>query len=58
MLSVQLFSLGVLALQAKQYFEELFHFATRLHSQSWELERLLAEQAAAADGAPADVAED
>lgn len=42
MLAVQLFSLGVLALQVKQYFEELFHFGTRVYSQSRELERLLA----------------
>jgi glycosyltransferase involved in cell wall biosynthesis len=42
LLSAQLFSLGVLALQAKQYFEELFHFGTRLYSHSRELERLLA----------------
>jgi glycosyltransferase involved in cell wall biosynthesis len=35
-LSVQLFSLGVLALQVKQYFEELFHFGTRVYSQSRE----------------------
>ena len=46
-LSVQLLSLGVLALQAKQYFEELFHFATRVYAHSLELERLLSERAAA-----------
>ena len=46
-LSVQLLSLGVLALQAKQYFEELFHFGTRVHAHSLELERLLSERAAA-----------
>jgi glycosyltransferase involved in cell wall biosynthesis len=40
MLSVQLFSLGVVALQMKQYFEELFHFGTRVYSQARELERL------------------
>lgn len=44
-LSVQLLSLGVLALQAKQYFEELFHFQTRAYAQSLELERILAERA-------------
>ena len=44
-LCVQLFSLGMLALQAKQYFEELFHFGTRVYSHSQELERQLTEQA-------------
>jgi hypothetical protein len=43
-LAVQLFSLGVLALQVKQYFEELFHFGTRVYAQSRELERLLQER--------------
>ena len=42
MLSVQLFSLGILALQVRQYFEEMFHFGTRVHSHSRELERLMA----------------
>jgi glycosyltransferase involved in cell wall biosynthesis len=42
-LSMQLFSLGVLALQSKEYFEELFHFTTRLHAQGRELERVIAE---------------
>ena len=49
MLSVQLLSLGVLALQAKVYFEELFHFTTRVYSQSWDLEQLVAERMAARD---------
>jgi len=44
MLSVQLFGLGVLALQFKQYFEELFHLGTRVYSNSRELERLLLER--------------
>ncbi len=44
LLSVQLFSLGVVALQNKQYFEELFHFSTRLYAQTRELERLLSRQ--------------
>lgn len=44
-LSVQLLSLGVLALQAKVYFEELFHFGTRVHAHSLALERLLSERA-------------
>jgi len=39
LLSVQLFSLGVLALQAKEYFEELFHFATRVHADARERDR-------------------
>lgn len=40
-LAVQLFSLGILALQVKQYFEELFHFGTRVYAHSRELERLM-----------------
>lgn len=48
MLSVQLFSLGILALQVKQYFEEMFHFGTRVHSQARELERLVSRLSAAA----------
>jgi hypothetical protein len=52
LLSVQLFSLGVLALQVKQYFEELFHFGTRVFAHSRELERLLAERAAQAEAPP------
>jgi glycosyltransferase involved in cell wall biosynthesis len=47
LLSVQLLSLGILALQSKQYFEELFHFGTRVYAQSQELERLLSDLAAA-----------
>jgi glycosyltransferase involved in cell wall biosynthesis len=42
-LTFQLFSLGILALQAKQYFEELFHFTTHVYSHSRELERKLGE---------------
>ncbi len=42
LLSVQLLSLGVLALQAKVYFEELFHFTTRVYSRTWDLELLAA----------------
>jgi hypothetical protein len=41
LLSVQLFSLGVLALQFKQYFEELFHFGTRVFTQVRDIERRL-----------------
>ncbi len=44
LLSVGLIGLGVLALQLKVYFEELFHLGTRLYSSSRELERLLAER--------------
>jgi len=47
MLSVQLISLGVLALQAKQYFEELFTSETRAYAQGLrvedKLDRILAE---------------
>ena len=43
-LSVQLFSLGILALQVKHNFEELVHFSSRLYARSRELERLLAVQ--------------
>jgi hypothetical protein len=54
MLAVQLFSLGILAVQVKQYFEELFHFETRVYAQSLELERLLAERGPGADEARHD----
>lgn len=47
--AIQLFGLGVLALQGKQYFEELFHLGTRVYSNSRDVERLLAER----DGDPA-----
>ena len=30
MLAIQLFSLGILALQSKRYFEELFHLGTTI----------------------------
>jgi len=49
LLSVQLISLGVLALQFKQYFEELFHFGTRAYAQARELERRIEEREAAQD---------
>jgi glycosyltransferase involved in cell wall biosynthesis len=39
LLAVQLASLGVLALQAKHYFEELFHLGTRLVALAQNLER-------------------
>jgi len=55
MLSVQLFSLGVVALQAKQYFEELFHFETRVYSHARELERLMARQAELLERADATI---
>ena len=48
LLSVQLFSLGMLALQAKQYFEELFHFGTRVYAHTQELEKRLDERAQSA----------
>ncbi len=51
MLAVQLFSLGVISHQVKQYFEELFHFGTRIHSQARQLERLLAQQGRGEDPA-------
>lgn len=57
MLSVQLFSLGVLALQAKQYFEEMFHFNTRVYAFLPRLERMLADASATAgrsDGVDGD----
>jgi hypothetical protein len=31
MLSIQLFSLGILALQSKSYFEETFHLGTTIY---------------------------
>ncbi len=43
MLSVQLISLGVLALQAKHYFEELFLFETRAYAHQHRLEEKLDE---------------
>jgi len=33
MLGIQLFSLGILALQSKRYFEELFHLGTTIYSR-------------------------
>ncbi len=56
LLSLQLFGLGVLALQLKQYFEELFHLGTRVYSNTRELERLLAERPAAPGAGAADPA--
>lgn len=56
MLSVQLMSLGVLALQAKVYFEEIFHFSTSVYSQSRELERIVTEWAASREGVAPDPA--
>jgi glycosyltransferase involved in cell wall biosynthesis len=49
-LTVQLFSLGILALQAKQYFEELFHFTTHVYAHSREMERKLSDWRAASAG--------
>jgi glycosyltransferase involved in cell wall biosynthesis len=43
-LSVQLFSLGIVALQVKHAFEELFHLGTRLDAGNRSLERLLAAE--------------
>ena len=48
-LCVQLLSLGVLALQAKQYFEELFHLGTRTVAQVQDIERRLPEPPESAD---------
>lgn len=45
MLSVQLFSLGILALQVKHNFEELFHFSTRILDRSRALEQRLERDA-------------
>ena len=36
MLAIQLFSLGILALQSKRYFEELFHLSTTIYKYSQE----------------------
>jgi len=36
MLAIQLFSLGILALQNKRYFEELFHLGTTIYKHSQE----------------------
>jgi small basic protein len=44
LLSMQLFGLGVLALQLKQYFEEMFHLGTRVYANTRELERLQTER--------------
>jgi glycosyltransferase involved in cell wall biosynthesis len=43
LLAVQLASLGVLALQAKQYFEELVHLGTRVYGRVQDLERRVAD---------------
>jgi glycosyltransferase involved in cell wall biosynthesis len=43
-LSVQLFSLGILALQVKHVFEELFHFGARLDAGNRRLEQLLSAE--------------
>lgn len=48
-LSVQLFSLGILALQVKHHFEELFHFSTRIYSQLGELGGQLKERGGSLD---------
>jgi glycosyltransferase involved in cell wall biosynthesis len=42
--AMQLIGLGLLALQLKQYFEEMFHLGTRVYSNTSELERLRAER--------------
>jgi hypothetical protein len=34
MLSIQLFSLGVLAVQSKSYFEEIFYLASAIYRQN------------------------
>jgi glycosyltransferase involved in cell wall biosynthesis len=39
MLSIQLISLGVLALQSKRYFEEVFHLGTSIYKCNREIER-------------------
>jgi glycosyltransferase involved in cell wall biosynthesis len=54
LLSVQLFSLGVVALQMRRNFEELFHFETRIYSQSQKLEQMLSAQAVRDDTARRD----
>lgn len=35
MLSIQLFSLGVLSLQSKRYFEEVFYLGTAIYKKAW-----------------------
>jgi hypothetical protein len=36
MLAIQLLGLGVMAMQAKKYFEELFHLASSIHRRGHE----------------------
>jgi hypothetical protein len=38
-LAIQLISLGVLALQSKSYFEEMFHLGTTIHKWTQEQTR-------------------
>ena len=41
MVAIQLISLGVLALQNKRYFEELFHLGTKIYKYNRENDRKL-----------------